>query len=311
MAAPAALLVMKNPIVARKTSQTLSCAGFDTSTVEDASQLADLMTRGPSLVCVPDTAVDEALALVRNAKDVRLFAYTEELRPVLFAKAADHPVLNGIFGVRYPGAGPRPWELLAVARRVATPRVPPPNAPLAYGHDWFEITLRGSGDRSVAVGCLEEFAGRFVTGRMRDGLVQTADEMIMNALYDAPIDSTGRPKFAHQRKQSIELPPEERPTFAYGCDGMRLALSISDPFGTLPRKAVFGGLHRGLATGTIDTSGGGAGLGMMMICQTAKILYFDVVPRRLTQVTAVIELDVPLRQLRTLPASVHTFIHRA
>jgi len=40
---------------------------------------------------------------------------------------------------------------------------------------------------------------------------ELAHELLMNAMYDAPVDVQGRPKYAHDRKQSITLDPEEAP----------------------------------------------------------------------------------------------------
>jgi hypothetical protein len=70
---------------------------------------------------------------------------------------------------------------------------------------------------------------------------------------------------------------------------------------------VFSGLARAVNAGSLDRSGGGAGLGLAMMYRATSMLFFDVAAARRTQVTAILELDVPQRELRQLPRSVHFF----
>jgi len=68
---------------------------------------------------------------------------------------------------------------------------------------------------------------------------------------------------------------------------------------------VFDGLARGLAGGEMDKSHGGAGLGMMVCHNATTAMSFDVAKGRHTEVTAVFELDMNLRELRTQAKSLH------
>src|SRR5439155_14032144 len=117
----------------------------------------------------------------------------------------------------------------------------------------------------------------------------------------------GRPKYAHNRKDHIELMPEEAPTLRIASDGMTLAMQAVDPFGRLARRHVFGGLFRGLKGGEMDQTGGGAGLGMLKIYQSTCTMLFDVTPGMRTEVTGIFELDLNLREFRTRAKSVHFF----
>ena len=53
--------------------------------------------------------------------------------------------------------------------------------------------------------------------------------------------------------------------------------------------------------------GGGAGLGMVKVYHSTVSTLYDVVRGRKTEVTGVFELDMNLREFRTLPKSVHFF----
>jgi hypothetical protein len=132
-------------------------------------------------------------------------------------------------------------------------------------------------------------------------------EMLMNAMYDAPADAQGVAKYAQDRKAELSLPAAEQPLLRLATDGTKLALQVRDPFGRLQRKHVFEGLARGLAQGEMDTSHGGAGLGMMVCHNSSAAMFFDVVRGRHTEVTALFELDLNLREFRTQAKSLHFF----
>jgi hypothetical protein len=87
-------------------------------------------------------------------------------------------------------------------------------------------------------------------------------------------------------------------------------LAARDPFGRLTREHVLRGLVRGLTSGTVDSSGGGAGLGFLVMYKAATMIAFDVIPGVCTQASVVLDLDVPQRELRTLPRSVHLYRDR-
>lgn len=306
--APTALLVSRNPLVARKAAQVLQCGGLVARTAASVNELAEL-DYAPNVVCLPSEDLSTGLRILNGYRDLRAFVSVEEPDPSVFAAAMQDPRICGVFGLRYPGAAPRPWELIAIARRLSAHELPHPQAALTWGHTWHESQLATQSDRERMVENVGEFCAGWQSTRQASNIAQLADELIMNAMYDAPIDEHGRPKYAHRRKEPVQLAPHERPTFGYGSDGTRIVIAIADPFGRLTRESVFGGLHRSLTTGRMDTSGGGAGLGMMLIHQAAKVVFFDVIAGAKTQVTAVLELDVPPRQMRKLPGSVHFFEH--
>src|SRR4029434_11166123 len=69
------------------------------------------------------------------------------------------------------------------------------------------------------------FAGLFWT---------VADELISNALYDAPVDAAGARRFHHlSRNLDVDLEPGEEIEVRLSSDGRRLGISVSDPFGSL------------------------------------------------------------------------------
>jgi hypothetical protein len=307
-----ALIVSKNAARAKRIASVLSVGGMNAEIVEEPGQLGTTIAAHqgrPSIFCSADQ-LEEVVAATKSHAAIDIFAITSDQEPAVFGTAGDVPQVMGVVGLRAPDAVPRSWEVLQIARRLTVGKVPPPSAPLYWGHSWFEHTLTGLKDRDELIEQVRRFCCDFQTPRQASATSQLADELMMNAMYDAPVDETGKEKYAHNRNKAIDLDPRERPTFGLGCDGSRIIVSIADPFGRLPKGAVFGGIHRGLTTGKMDTRGGGAGLGMLLIHHAAKVLFFDVVPGRRTQVTAIVELDVPPQEFRKMPGSVHFFVHR-
>jgi hypothetical protein len=299
---------MGQTAVARKIAQIFHCAEVEVRLLQDLRQLLPALNQvtPPVLVCLNSADLGDALQMTQGQKDVDFLPCVEEVEPQVFVTALD-PRVVGVLAMAGPGAPPRPWELLSIANRYTQKRLPAPSTALSWGHFWYERRLHGSSDRRAMVEAVERFCSELQSSRQAHGAAQLADELIMNAIYDAPLDAHGRQRYAHRRRDAIELEPSEYPIFGFGSDGARIVISVTDPFGHLSREAVFGGIHRGLTTGTMDASGGGAGLGMLLIHNTAKVLFIDVVPHRTTQVTGVIDLDVPSTQLRRLPGSVHFF----
>jgi len=130
---------------------------------------------------------------------------------------------------------------------------------------------------------------------------------LMNAMYDAPVDERGVPRYAGDRKAVVHLPPDDAARLRCATDGTRVVVQVRDRFGGLLRKHVVDGLARGLAGGEMDQSHGGAGLGMSVCHHNALAIFFDVGRGRHTEVTAVLELDLNLREVRTLARSLHLF----
>jgi hypothetical protein len=225
---------------------------------------------------------------------------------------AESTLINHVLARRDFESAPRSWELVMVARRLADHvrgsghTHVPLAAYLDWGHAAYDLEVRSSTDRDAAVARVQDVVASLgVPKRVVDQFGELAHELIMNALYDAPVDASGRPKFARDRKADVRLADGECPAVRLATDGSRLVLQVRDPFGRLERHHVLDGLARGLAGGELDRSGGGAGLGMAMCHNASSALFFDVAPGRSTEVTALLELDANARELRTNAKSLH------
>lgn len=301
-----ALILERNKLVGRKVARLFMAAGGTATTIEDPSQVVGAIAEA-DVLCADTFDGDLVAEQLRAKPPLRALLWTAEplkrsLRYLVESDRIDH-----VFGRRDFESPPRDWEVLLVARRLVVTCAPPPlPAYLDWGFTGLEVEIARTADRDAAVAKIQELvAGLAVPKRVAEMFGELAHELIMNAIYDAPVDMHGRPKYAADRKADVVLDAGERPTVRAGTDGSRLVLQVRDPFGRLERRHVVDGLARGLAGGEMDQSHGGAGLGMMVCHNASSAMFFDIARGRHTEVTALFELDQNLREFRTQARSLH------
>jgi hypothetical protein len=158
-------------------------------------------------------------------------------------------------------------------------------------------------EKSLCISQISEFAELMgVRRKYRESVEQCVDEMLMNALYDAPVDDNGQPLFSEiPTKTRISLRVEQKAVVQYACDGKRFAVSVRDAFGTLERGTVLRYLHKCLhAEQQIDRKVGGAGLGLYLMVNSASCVLFNVLPGVATEVVCVFDLEMPKVQLEQI-----------
>jgi len=300
-----AVILERNKLVGRKVARLFLAAGFTAEAVDDPMLLA-IESGTDTLLCADAFDGDLVVEQVRSKPGLRGVLWTAEplrrsLRHMIESTSIDH-----VLGRRDFETPPRAWEVAMVARRFVAPVTPPLSAYLDWGFSALELDVRTSADRDAAVRRIQDLVGALqVPRRIAEMFGELAHELIMNAMYDAPVDGHGRPKFAGDRKADVKLADGERPIVRAATDGTKLVLQVRDPFGRLERAHVVDGLARGLASGEIDRSGGGAGLGFLVCHNASSGLFFDIARGRSTEVTAIFELDMNLRELRTQAKSLH------
>lgn len=196
-----------------------------------------------------------------------------------------------------------PRRLAALAARILTDDLFGLDKVMAPGT---QIHARDVGDhqeKSRCMALISEFAEQAgVPRRYREPIEQCLDEMMMNALYDAPVDARGKHLFAEiPTRVRITLRTEQRVVVQYACDGKQLAVSVRDAFGTLERRTVLRYLHKGLhAAQQIDRKAGGAGLGLYLMVSSASAVCFNVLPGIATEAVCMFDLEAPKLQLQQL-----------
>jgi hypothetical protein len=135
----------------------------------------------------------------------------------------------------------------------------------------------------------EYFSAQGLPTRTIASCADIAEELVTNALYDAPMEA-GYFRAAIQRTQGVELPPDRACEISYGREQGSVFVRVRDPFGALTRTRLLGVLRRCTSAGVaLDESRGGAGLGLWRVFSTASSVAITVIPGILTDILVRIE----------------------
>lgn len=294
-----AIVIDKNRATAKRLARVLVSAGYAVKTFEDeAPPIAATVAADPSIgtwLLLGEAAASPAIlgALAKpEHKRCRgvLYGCEGELDvPAL----CEQPAVVALLGQRSGAGRELETELLGVASYLRGQPLMPMQAYLLWGAQAFSTSIINVGGRDAAEArivklCKEQLS---ISGRVADSIAEVVHELITNAMYDAPVDASGRALYAHDRTANITLPADDKVTFRYGTDGMRLVVETADRFGRLRRSDLVKSLRRA-AAGQINRSQGGAGIGLSMVVRTAQAVQVDVEPGARTRVTAVLDLDV-------------------
>jgi len=283
---------------------------------EEPGGLRSALGPSPALLVCEASDIDLALEWAHDRyPSMSIAAFTTGDMGALLEAARAEERLVALMSVPPFGSMPRPWELAWLARRVlqAEPAASHVQELLLWGSTSVKYRPRTSRERDLVVAEVQALSSRAgASARVSQRVGEVAHELLMNAMYDAPVDHYGNLVYSMDRKQDISLAAEESPTFRFATDGMLIGLQVVDPFGRLLRHHVLNGIARGRSaaqggSGYLDTSAGGAGLGLSRIYAHATSVLVDVAALRHTSLTAVFDLDIQPREARSVPSSLHLF----
>ncbi|MDX2089513.1 MAG: hypothetical protein SFX73_16790 [Kofleriaceae bacterium] len=195
-----------------------------------------------------------------------------------------------------------PAELAALATRVLDGEVFGLAKVVPWGTQIHTALVGSYDDKAQCIAQVSAFAEEMgVRRKYRESIDTCLDEMLMNALYDAPVDAHGQPLFPDvaTRTQAV-LAPEHRAVVQYACDGKQFAIAVRDAFGRLERGTVLRYLHKCLyEEQQIDKKAGGAGLGLYLMTSSSSTVMFNVQPRVATEALCTFDLQAPKLELET------------
>lgn len=172
---------------------------------------------------------------------------------------------------------------------------------MIWGVEVQSRSVRNSKDRSPLIDEMQNhFKGLGIRGGISDRAATVAEELLMNAIYDAPVSGDGRSLYNHlSRTQEVPLQKGQEGELRYACDGMLAAVSVSDPFGGFQMRTLLDYLERNYMPGNnplavvVDAGSGkgGAGRGLHQIIENSDLVVFNVHRDLRTEVIALFNLD--------------------
>ena len=176
-----------------------------------------------------------------------------------------------------------------------------------------KVVVKASNEKIKAIEKLMAFAERLgAKSRIQFIVGNIIDELLLNAIYDAPVDGNGQAKYAHSiGHDPVFLNEDEYVELHYASDGQYLYWAVRDNFGRLTRNHVHEYLKRCYSGGSdqVLMNTGGAGLGLYNIFTNINYFCANIEPGKLTEVIGMIDLSKSVRDLKKKYTSFHYFIN--
>lgn len=267
--------------------------------VDDFSQAsAVLATRSPAIVIIDhglllgqagQAFVAAMKALVPTACVVFMPYRDERLHEVLGSG-----VMTNLVGHNMPLLAE---ELVVTANKVLRADLFGLEKYLAWGVDPLEVHLTHTQDRRACVEDVERLSRDIGLPSRTVGIAGlVTDELLSNAIFNAPVDEQGqRTRVDEPREVSRALESRERVVLRYACDARYMAISVTDPYGSLDQRTLLAHLAKFAEPGSekvrFRRAGAGVGLGLVYGC--SNHLVFNIEPGRRCE--AIVLLDVRFR----------------
>lgn len=260
---------------------------------------------GPGLLLIADPslapAVLEQVAPTLARGGVSLYSGTEETsssraslrRLVLFdgrlqpAHAEllrrDPPAL--LLATREPDSGPTEWEAHLLGAVLRGGALGPPGVPMARQKIRRLKDVQSAAEAVSLV--VQEAGGTKTAAQLAEDVLH---ELAVNAMLDAPVDAQGQPKYAHRRTEVQEVEPEDACELGLAVDGSRIYLEAVDRFGRLTTGPFARALDSYGGRVQVNSSGGGAGLGLRRMIEHSDAIAVRVVRGRESRVLCAVDL---------------------
>jgi hypothetical protein len=160
--------------------------------------------------------------------------------------------------------------------------------------------LRDFEGRGKAIQTVLDFAEESkIRRQIRSAIGQVCEELLMNALYDAPVDADGKQIFAEIDPHDRTKTRSPRPvSIRYAATEEMFAVAVRDRFGRLAKNTILAYIDKCLHSGNqIDRKTYGAGLGLYLVANAAATYVVNVAYGIATEVVCTFDrgAKAPLR----------------
>lgn len=151
------------------------------------------------------------------------------------------------------------------------------------------IQFKNTSQKQQGVEAVKNFllAAKF-KNRMATVIANAVDELLMNAMFDAPVDSLGKPMYdTTPRDTAIELAGSHLVELMVAFDGNYVAVTAVDHFGSLDKAKLFSHISKRYIEEEykVKNAVAGAGIGLATIFRSGGSFFFSSESRVRTEVT--------------------------
>ena len=137
------------------------------------------------------------------------------------------------------------------------------------------------------------------------------EELIMNAFYNAPVDSERNHIYSKRdRALAVELPKEKAVEVSYSFDGKLLSLAVKDAYGSYDDLILVKQLKEYYQenTLTLRKGSGGAGYGLIKVFSNITHLIMNIEKGQYTEIIVLLDLSLRYSKFIKTPSSLNIFI---
>ena len=161
--------------------------------------------------------------------------------------------------------------------------------------------------KDAAVAAVGDWAAGLLPARLVASLEGALDELLLNALYDAPRGPLGAPRYGGltpAQRAALPAVPGEHAEIRWAADHSRVVVSVRDRFGALHGATVLDYLSRCAEAqlarkSPLERKPSGSGIGLFLVATAATELLFRLRRGALTEIVFCLVRDRP-RPLRAL-----------
>jgi hypothetical protein len=190
-----------------------------------------------------------------------------------------------LLATREPDSGPTEWEAHLVGAVLRGGPLVPPGVTVARQKIRRLKDVQSAAEAAGLV--VQEAGGTKTAAQLAEDVLH---ELAVNALLDAPVDAQGQPKYAHRRTEVQEVAPEDACELGLAVDGSRIYLEAVDRFGRLTTGPFARALDSYGGRVQVNSSGGGAGLGLRRMIEHSDAIAVRVVRGRESRVLCAVDL---------------------
>jgi hypothetical protein len=310
----AVLLLWGDPKERQSLYKVLCATGADVRFVENEGGPDSKLLESCRLVVVDyDTLPEHSLALLselsRRPNKPRVLVVTSTRDKKDLIELLSHEALTNLVA---RNTAIHPTELIVTVQKLMRHDIFGLEKYLTWGVQVREHVVTSSRQKNGVLDGLDAYMGAIGCNKRLAGLGRgVADEFLMNAIYNAPVDGKGTPKYARRaRSEDVNLEKGEEVRFRYACDGRWLVMSVEDNFGRLERDTVVRYLRKCFMGGEnqIDTKAGGAGLGLYYMFESLNQFIINLAKNKRTEMLGILDVSGSYRDFAEKPKSLNIFL---
>lgn len=284
----------KQQIIAK---MALGGTGVELDIVSDLQEGNYLLNQNEyDILCVNIELIKLTLSAIKYNKNIQSVLMTSEDASVYLPIVREYPYLSNIVSRNDVDRSFTLKNIITTISKLVSHDLFGLEKYLNWGVDVQQYPIRCSRDREKLVDKMKDYFNKLGVRRsIITKCEMTAEELLMNAIYDAPVDADGKSVYNHlPRTVDIELKPDEQGKFKFACDGVLLAISVEDPFGALDRKTILDYLQSCYdgKFGSLNQSKGGAGQGLFQVIESSDLVVINVKPKVKTEVIVIFNINV-------------------